>query len=47
MNKYGKARAFHEHAEEFGAKKIIDKTNVYFTESDITYKKDPVWSTCG
>lgn len=47
MNKYGKARTFHDHAEEFGAKKIIDKTNVYFTESDIAYKKDPVWSTCG
>lgn len=47
MNKYGRARSFHDHAEEFGAKKIIDKTNVYFIESDITYKKDPVWSTCG
>ena len=47
MAKYGKARAFHDHAEEFGATKIISKTNVYFIESDITYKKDPVWSTCG
>ena len=47
MKKYGKARAFHDHAEEFGAKKIIDKTNVYFVECDISYKKDPVWSTCG
>ena len=47
MKKYGKARAFHDHAEEFGCKKIIDKTNIYFIESDITYKKDPVWSTCG
>ena len=47
MKKYGRARAFHDHAEEFGAKKIIDKTNVYFIDSDITYKKDPVWSTCG
>jgi hypothetical protein len=47
MKKYGRARAFHDHAEEFGAKKIIDKTNIYFTVSDVTYKKDPVWSTCG
>lgn len=47
MKKYGKASSFHDHAEEFGATKIISKTNVYFTESDITYKKDPVWSTCG
>jgi hypothetical protein len=47
INKYGRARSFHDHAEEFGAKKIIDKINVYFTECDITYKKDPVWSTCG
>lgn len=47
MEKYGRARSFHDHAEEFGAKKIIDKTNVYFIQSDITYKKDPVWSTCG
>ena len=47
MDKYGRARSFYDHAEEFGAKKIIDKTNVYFVESDITYKKDPVWSTCG
>ena len=47
MAKYGRARSFYDHAEEFGAKKIIDKTNVYFIESDITYKKDPVWSTCG
>ena len=47
MNKYGRARSFHDHAEEFGAVKIIDKTNVYFIESDVTYKKDPVWSTCG
>ena len=47
MKKYGKARAFHDHAEEFGAKKIIDKTNIYFVDSDVTYKNDPVWSTCG
>jgi hypothetical protein len=47
MDKYGRARSFHDHAEEFGAKKIIDKTNVYFIQSDVTYKKDPVWSTCG
>lgn len=47
MKKYGKARSFHDHAEEFGATKIISKTNVYFTDSDVTYKKDPVWSTCG
>jgi hypothetical protein len=47
MSKYGKARAFHDHAEEFGATKIISKINVYFTESDISYKKNPVWSTCG
>jgi hypothetical protein len=47
MKKYGRARSFHDHAEEFGAKKIIDKTNVYFVNSDVTYKKDPVWSTCG
>lgn len=47
MAKYGRARSFHDHAEEFGAKKIIDKTNVYFVNSDVTYKKDPVWSTCG
>lgn len=47
MKKYGKACAFYEHAEEFGAKKIIDKTNVYFKKCNITYKKDPVWSTCG
>lgn len=47
MAKYGKACAFHEHAEEFGAKKIISETNIYFVESDITYKNDPVWSTCG
>ena len=47
MDKYGRARSFHDHAEEFGAVKIIDKTNVYFIESDIAYKKDPVWSTCG
>jgi hypothetical protein len=47
MKKYGRARAFHDHAEEFGAKKIIDKTNIYFTESDYIYKKDPVYSTCG
>jgi hypothetical protein len=46
MKKYGKARSFHDHAEEFGAKKIIDKINVYFIDSDVTYKKDPVWSTC-
>jgi hypothetical protein len=45
--KYGKARSFHDHAEEFGAKKIFDKTNVYFVGCDMTYKKDPVWSTCG
>jgi hypothetical protein len=47
MEKYGRARAFHDHAEEFGASKIIDKTNVYFMECDISYMKDPVWSTCG
>jgi hypothetical protein len=47
MAKYGNARSFYDHAEEFGAKKIIDKTNVYFVNSDVTYKKDPVWSTCG
>ena len=47
MAKYGRARSFHDHAEEFGATKIISKTNVYFIESDVTYKKDPVWSTCG
>lgn len=47
MTKYGRARSFHDHAEEFGAKKIIDKTNIYFIESDYTYKKDPVYSTCG
>lgn len=47
MNKYGRARSFHDHAEEFGAKKIIDKTNIYFMQSEITYKNDPVWSTCG
>jgi hypothetical protein len=47
MAKYGRARSFYDHAEEFGAKKIFDKTNVYFVESDITYKNDPVWSTCG
>jgi hypothetical protein len=47
MNKYFKARSFYDHAEEFGAKKIIDEINVYFTESDVTYKNDPVWSTCG
>lgn len=47
MAKYGRARSFYDHAEEFGAKKIFDKTNVYFIESDISYKKDPVWSTCG
>jgi hypothetical protein len=47
MKKYGRARSFHDHAEEFGAKKIISKTNVYFKESGVTYKKDPVWSTCG
>lgn len=45
--KYGKARSFHDHAEEFGATKIISRTNVYFKESNISYKKDPVWSTCG
>ncbi len=47
MAKYGKARSFHDYAEEFGATKIISKTNVYFTESDVAYKKDPVYSTCG
>ena len=47
MKKYGKARSFHDHAEEFGATKIISKTNVYFTDSDVKYKNDPVWSTCG
>lgn len=47
MAKYGKARSFHDHAEEFGAEKIFDKINVYFVDSDVTYKKDPVWSTCG
>jgi hypothetical protein len=47
MSKYGKARSFYDHAEEFGAKKIFDKINVYFVDSDITYKKDPVYSTCG
>ena len=47
MKKYGKARSFHDHAEEFGATKIISKTNVYFVDSDVTYKNDPVWSTCG
>lgn len=47
LNKYGKARYFYDCAAEFGAVKIIDKTNVYFTESDYTYKKDPVYSTCG
>ena len=46
MSKYGKAREFHDHAEEFGATEIISKTNVYFKECKITYKKDPVWSTC-
>lgn len=47
MNKYGRARSFYDHAQEFGAKKIFDSTNVYFKESNITYKKDPVYSTCG
>ena len=47
MDKYGRARSFHDHAEEFGAVKIIDKTNVYFKDSGVTYKKDPVYSTCG
>lgn len=47
MNTYGHARDFYDCAEEFGAKKIYDKINVYFTESGYTYKKDPVWSTCG
>ena len=47
MKKYGRACSFHDHAEEFGAKKIIDKINVYFVQSEVTYKKDPVWSTCG
>ena len=47
MAKYGRARSFYDHAEEFGAKKIIDKSTVYFLNSDITYKNDPVWSTCG
>jgi hypothetical protein len=47
MNKYFKARSFYDHAEEFGAKKIFDKTNVYFIDSDVNYKNDPVWSTCG
>lgn len=47
MNKYGRARSFYDHAEEFGATKIFDKMNVYFIQSDITYKKDPVYSTCG
>jgi hypothetical protein len=46
MSKYGSARAFHDCAEEFGAKKIFDKMNVYFIQSDISYKNDPVWSTC-
>jgi hypothetical protein len=41
--KYGKACSFHDHAEKYGFKKTIDKINVYFTDSDITYKKDPVW----
>lgn len=47
MKKYFKARSFYDHAEEFGAKKIFDKTNVYFIDSDVDYRNDPVWSTCG
>jgi hypothetical protein len=47
MNKYGNARTFYDCAEEFGAKKLYDKMNVYFIESDVTYKNDPVYSTCG
>ena len=46
MAKYGKARSFYDHAEEFGAKKIIDKVNVYFVDSNVSYKEDPVWSIC-
>ena len=28
MSKYGRARDFHDHAEEFGATKIISKTKI-------------------
>ena len=47
MGKYGRARSFYDHAEEFGAEKIIDTTNIYFLHSDVSYIDDPVWSTCG
>ena len=43
MAKHGKACSFHEYAETYGFKKTIDKINVYFVDSDVTYKKDPVW----
>lgn len=47
MKKYGHARDFYDYAEEFGAEKIINKIDTFFIESDISYKNDPVWSTCG
>lgn len=45
--KYGRARSFHDHAEEFGAVKIFDEMFTWFIESDKKYRDDPVWSTCG
>lgn len=45
--KYGRARSFYDHAEEFGAVKIYDKMDTYFIQCDKSYKNDPVYSTCG
>jgi hypothetical protein len=47
LAKYHKARAFYDHAEEFGATKIYDQKNVYLVECDVAYKNDPIYSTCG
>lgn len=47
MNKYGKARSFHDHAGEFGSVKIFDEMTTWFIENDKYYRDDPVYSTCG
>lgn len=45
--KYGRARCFHDHPEEFGATKIFDEMTTIFINCDKKYKNDPVYSTCG
>lgn len=47
MNKYGRARSFHDHAAEFGSVKIFDEMSTCFINCDKWYRDDPVYSTCG